>query len=315
MRTPFAPEHDALRDSVRRLVDGPLAGMADAAEQGEAVHLDALRRCEELGLFELGDVLAEVAACEELGRLRSGGMVALLLDAMLVRDLDIASPDGPVAVVRGATAVAFDTGLSGTLPFVVGGVLARRCLLLDQGVVLDCDRGWQMAAVTAPHAFRGGAVAAVTLRGAPAQPIEVPADALGRHELREAAAAVGAARAAFDGAAAYAKEREAFGRPIARFQVNRHGLAETATHITAAQALVHDTAWQWAAGDTVDPAAARLYAARVAVAAADRMLQLHGGYGYTSAFDAQRAWRDARALLVTLPALRTRLADPQGTSP
>ena len=315
MRTPFAPEHDALRDSVRRLVDGPLAALADAAEHGEAVHREVLHRCDELGLFALGDVLAEVAACEELGRLRSGGLVALLLDAMLADDLGVTDPDGPVTIVRDATAVTADDGVSGVLPFVVGGLLARRCLLPDLGLLLDCDEGWQAVAVAAPHALRGGAVAAVTLDGAPAKPVDVPPDALRRYELREAAAAVGAARAAFDGAAAYAQQREAFGRPIARFQVNRHALAETATHITAAEALVHDTAWRWANGDTVDLAAARLYSARVAVAAADRMLQLHGGYGYTTAFDAQRAWRDARALLPTLPALRTRLADYQGSGP
>jgi alkylation response protein AidB-like acyl-CoA dehydrogenase len=103
MRTPFASEHDALRDSVRRLVDGPLAALADGAERGDSVHAEALRRCEDLGLLELGDVLAEVAACEELGRLRSGGLVALVLDAMLLADLGIA--DGPVAVVRDSTGV------------------------------------------------------------------------------------------------------------------------------------------------------------------------------------------------------------------
>ena len=314
MRTPFAPEHDALRDSVRRLVDGPLAALAEAAERGEGVHLDALRRCDELGLLALDDVLAEVAACEELGRLRSGGLVALLLDAMLAEDLGVKDAEGPVAIVHDARTVTVGDGLSCELPFVVGGLLARRCVLLDQGLLLHCDQGWHADAVAAPHALRGGAVAAVRLDGAPAKPVDVAPAAIRRHELREAAAAVGAARAAFDGAAAYAQQREAFGRPIARFQVNRHALAEIATYVTAAHALVHDTAWRWVRGDTVDPAAARLYSARVAVAAADRSLQLHGGYGYTTAFDAQRAWRDARALLPNLPALRPRLADHQGTA-
>jgi alkylation response protein AidB-like acyl-CoA dehydrogenase len=313
MRTPFASEHDALRNSVQRLVDGPLVALAEAAERGDPVHAEVLRRCEELGLFELDDVLAEVAACEALGRLRSGGLVTLVLDAMLLAELGVA--DGAGAVVRDAPGLVSDEGgCSGVLAFVVGGVLARRCLLLDRGLLLDCEQGWQAQAVVAPHALRGGAVASVTLDGVPAEPFEVPAAAVHRSELREAAAAVGAAHAAFDAAAAYAQQREAFGRPIARFQVNRHALAEMATHITAAEALVLDTAWQWASGDAADPAAARLYAARTAVAAADRALQLHGGYGYTTAFDAQRAWRDARALLPTLPALRMRLVDNQGTA-
>jgi alkylation response protein AidB-like acyl-CoA dehydrogenase len=319
MRTPFAPEHDALRDSVRRLVQGPLAALAQAAEQGDSVHADTVRRCDELGLFGLGDVLAEVAACEQLGRLRSGGLVALVLNLMLATDLGLAAdPEAIVAVVPDAQVVKGHDDVSGDLPFVVGGVMARRCVLIDSQLVASSEHGWEAIPLLAPHSLRGGAVAAVTLRGAPTQPIDVPAAAVLRHELRQAAAAVGAAHGAFDSAAAYAGQREAFGRPIARFQVNRHALAEVATHVTAAEALVHDTAWTWAHGtpaDATDPAAAKLYAATTAIAAADRAVQLHGGYGYTTAYDAQRAWRDARALVPGLAPLRARLIQQGESTP
>ncbi len=70
---------------------------------------------------------------------------------------------------------------------------------------------------------------------------------------------------------------------------------------------MHDTAETLARDGSGDTAAARLYAGRVAVAVADRVLQLHGGYGYTTDFDAERAWRDAHALSLGDLTLRARL--------
>lgn len=314
MRTPFAPEHQALRDSVRRLAEDALADAAATAEGGALPHAAAAQQCGDLGLFGLDDVLAEVAACEELGRVRSGGLVFVLLDTMLAADLGLDVTDGLVAVARGVRLRPANGGVDGDIPFLVGGLVAARCVVVDSGVLVRCGGpGWAAQPVADAHAFRGGAVAAVQLQGVAAEPLTVPPHVLARAELREAAAAVGAASRSFDDAAAYAQQREAFGRPIARFQVNRHGLAETATHLQAAQALVYDTAWRWSTGDRADPAAARLYAGQVALAAADRALQLHGGYGYTTAFDAQRAWRDARALHIGAGALHRRLEHPRGS--
>jgi alkylation response protein AidB-like acyl-CoA dehydrogenase len=301
----FAEEHEALRATVRRLVSERLAPLAEAAEHGAAVHIEALELAADLR--ELPDVLADVVVAEELGRMRSGGLVAVLLDAALLADVGC---DGPGAVARdGEVRVSGDVA-DGELSTVVGGAVASRLLVLDAGVVVELDERCEVRPAVAPHALRGGAVADVSVRAAPCRDVAATTEARGRAELREAAAAVAGAWQTFDDAHAYAGQRAAFGRPIGAFQVNRHAIAEMATWLTAAEALVHDTAWAMASGGgapAVDTAAARLVAGRTARHVADRCLQLHGGYGYTMDFDVQRAWRDARALVTGDAERRTRL--------
>jgi hypothetical protein len=188
--------------------------------------------------------------------------------------------------------------VSGRLPFLVAGQIARHCLAPSAGIVISAASGWVATPVTAVHALRGAALADVALDGAPAAPVDVSPDLLRRNELRAAAAAVAGAWVTFDDARRYAGERLAFGRPIAKFQVNRHALVELATWLTAAEALVHDTAFELASGRVADTATARLVAGRTARRVADVAVQLHGGYGYTSEFDVSRAWRDTRALAI-----------------
>ncbi len=307
---PFAEEHDVLRDSVRRLVDAELAPLAAVAERDECPPPAAFDRCRDL--FGIDDVLAAVVVAEELGRLRSAGLVAALLaqDAAAALGVPI---DEPVAVAGRAALTVEGTTVSGRLPLLVAGQVARRCYVWDAGVVVESGPSWTVAAVRAPHGLRGAGLADVDLDDAPVLPLNAApaarARAAGRAVLLEAAATVAAAWRTWDDARRYAGEREAFGRPIGRFQINRHRLAEGATTLTAARALVHDTAAA-AAGDgdgDVDATAARLYAGRVAAAVADTCLQLHGGYGYTTDFDAERAWRDAHALRVGDDARRVRL--------
>ena len=301
--TPFTSEHEALRDVVRRLVDGPLAEVAQVAETGVTDIDAALQQCASLGLFELDDILAQTVVAQELGRLRSGGLVARLLAAMTTAPLGL----DDTAVVREAHVSVDHTGTNGVLPFVVGGQTAQRCLLLERAVVLDLD-GAIVEPAERAHAWRGAAAARITLDGAPTQPLDLPPSVAAHAELHEAAAAVGTSQRTFEEATTYAQQREAFGRPIGRFQVNRHGLADAATKITAAESLVHDVAWALSRGDAADTAAARLYAGRLANEVADHAVQLHGGSGYTTAFDASRAWRDAHALRAGDDERRRRLA-------
>lgn len=301
---PYTTEHEALRDSVRRVVEGPLAQAAEDAEAGAATHEEALRRCDELGVVDLDDVLAEVVVAQELGRLASAGLVAVLLDAMFTTSLSL--PPLTTAVARDATVTVTPNGAQASMPFVAGGQFARQCVVLDQHVVVELD-GAEISPLARPLALRGSAPATIAFSDAGYSKVEVPRRAVRRAELREAAAAVGAAWRTWTEGRTYAQQREAFGRPIAKFQVNRHALAETATKITAAEALVDDAAAAMAGDDDVDPGAARLFAGRVAVEVADRALQLHGGYGYTTEFDVERAWRDARALRAGDLTLRARL--------
>jgi alkylation response protein AidB-like acyl-CoA dehydrogenase len=111
-----------------------------------------------------------------------------------------------------------------------------------------------------------------------------------------AAQAVGIAQAALDVATGYAKERNAFGRPIGGFQAIQQKLADMQTEIEAARALVWRAARLKEAGrpHTVEGAQAKLFASRVARHWTGEAIQVLGGYGYTKEFPAERYYRDAK---------------------
>ena len=115
-----------------------------------------------------------------------------------------------------------------------------------------------------------------------------------------AAGAVAGAERALEMAMKYAGEREAFGRPIGRFQVIRHKLAQMATEIEAARALVYTCAWRWENGEypVKEISMAKLFASEVACRVADEALQIHGGAGYMLEYPVQRSWRDSRLLRI-----------------
>ncbi len=111
-----------------------------------------------------------------------------------------------------------------------------------------------------------------------------------------AAGSVASAQLVFDKTLRYAREREAFGRPIGKFQVMRHRFAEMATKIELARNMVYTTAWRFQNGEypVREISMAKLNAARIAVEVADDCLQIHGGAGYMREYGIERAWRDLR---------------------
>jgi butyryl-CoA dehydrogenase len=111
-----------------------------------------------------------------------------------------------------------------------------------------------------------------------------------------AAQAVGIAQAALDVAAAYAQERQAFGRPIGGFGAIQQKLADMQTEIEAARALVWRAARLKEAGrpHSVEGAQAKLFASRVARQWTGEAIQVLGGYGYTKEFPVERYYRDAK---------------------
>jgi alkylation response protein AidB-like acyl-CoA dehydrogenase len=111
-----------------------------------------------------------------------------------------------------------------------------------------------------------------------------------------AAQAVGIAQAALELATAYAKERTAFGGPIARLGAIQQKLADMQTEIEAARALVWRAARLKQAGlpHTVEGAQAKLFASAVARRQTGEAIQVLGGYGYTREFPAERYYRDAK---------------------
>lgn len=111
-----------------------------------------------------------------------------------------------------------------------------------------------------------------------------------------AAMAVGLAQGALDLAVRYAKERQAFGRPIGQFQGIRAMLADLATEIEAARLLTLRAAYGKDRGRPVmrEASMAKVFASEVAVRSATKAVQVHGGYGYTREFPVERFYRDAK---------------------
>ncbi len=111
-----------------------------------------------------------------------------------------------------------------------------------------------------------------------------------------AAQAVGIAQAAYDVAREYAKERHAFGRPIADFQAIQHKLADMSTEIDAARLLTYRAAWlkQNDRPHTEAGAKAKLFASEMARRQTGEAIQILGGYGYTKEFPVERYYRDAK---------------------
>ena len=111
-----------------------------------------------------------------------------------------------------------------------------------------------------------------------------------------AAQALGIARAAYEKAVAYSKERKAFGSLLAEKQAIQFKLADMATQIDAARLLIWRAAWMKDRGErhTEQSAIAKLYASEMATRVTHQALQVFGGYGYSQEYDMERHYRDAR---------------------
>jgi butyryl-CoA dehydrogenase len=111
-----------------------------------------------------------------------------------------------------------------------------------------------------------------------------------------AAQATGIAQGALDEALAYAKQRQAFGHPIADFQAIQFMLADMATEIDAARLLVRKAAWKQDMGArfSMEASIAKLFASELATRATHKAIQIHGGYGYSAEYPVERMYRDAR---------------------
>ncbi len=115
-----------------------------------------------------------------------------------------------------------------------------------------------------------------------------------------AAMGLGLAQGALDEAASYAKTRNAFGGPIARFGQIQQKIADMATEIEAARLLVYRAAALKDAGRdfSLTAAQAKLKTGRLAVRASEEAVQIHGGYGYMEEYPVCRFYRDAKILTI-----------------
>jgi alkylation response protein AidB-like acyl-CoA dehydrogenase len=111
-----------------------------------------------------------------------------------------------------------------------------------------------------------------------------------------AALSLGIAKGAYECSVQYAREREQFGQPILNFQAIGFKLADLVTKIQAAELLTRKAAHLKNSGErcTTVAAMAKYYASEVAVLAGNEAVQIHGGYGYTKDFPAEKYYRDSK---------------------
>ncbi len=158
------------------------------------------------------------------------------------------------------------------------------------------DKLGQHASDTAQIALEDCRVPAENLIGEEGQGYKIALSGLEGGRIGIASQCVGMARAAFEAALHYAKEREAFGEPIFNHQALQFRLSDMATQIEAARQLILHAASMRDAGLPClkEAAMAKLFASEMSERVCSDAIQIHGGYGYVSDFPVERIYRDVR---------------------
>ncbi|MGC8507780.1 MAG: acyl-CoA dehydrogenase family protein, partial [Thiomonas sp.] len=247
--------------------------------------LEPLARGQMIGAFALTEPQAGSDAANLRTTARRDGD-AYVLDG--VKQFITSGKNGQVAIVLAATDRA--AGKHGISAFIVptdtpGYVVER----------LE-DKAGQTASDTAQIRFDGCRIPAENRIGAEGQGYKIALSGLEGGRIGIAAQAVGMARAAFDAALRYARERTAFGQPLFAHQAVQFRLADMAMQIEAARQLLWHAASLKDAGQPClkEAAMAKLLASEMAERVCSAAMQIHGGYGYVADFPVERIWRDAR---------------------
>lgn len=130
--------------------------------------------------------------------------------------------------------------------------------------------------------------------------LSIALEGLDYGRLGISAVSLGIHRASFDSMVKYSQEREQFGKPIASFQLIQEMIADVATNLEAGDLLFKKAIEKLENGEnfTKEAAIAKLFTSESAIKAADRCVQVHGGYGYSNEFPAERFYRDSRVLTI-----------------
>ncbi len=259
--------------------------MRYGSEQQKRQWLTPLARGEMLGAFCLTEphVGSDASALRTTAR-RDGG--EYVIDG--VKQFITSGKNGQVAIVIAVTDKA--AGKRGMSAFIVptdapGYVVAR----------LE-DKLGQHSSDTAQINFDGCRIPAANLIGAEGEGYKIALGALEGGRIGIAAQSVGMARAAFEFALQYSKERESFGQPIFNHQAVGFRLADCATQIEAARQLIWHAASLRDAGRPClkEAAMAKLFASEMAERVCSAAIQTLGGYGVVNDFPVERIYRDVR---------------------
>ena len=244
-----------------------------------------------------GDLLGAYCLSEP-----QGGSDAAALTTRAVRDGDDWVVTGTKAwITHGGHADFYDVFCRTAGP----GASGISCLLADAdtpGLIPQAPER-TMGLRSSPPAqvvFDGARVRSDRLIGAEGAGFRIAMQALDAGRLGIAACAVGLAQAALDHAAGYAREREQFGRPIAEFQGIAFLLADMATQVSAARALLLSAARLKDLGRpfSVEAAKAKLFATDMAMRVTTDAVQVLGGYGYVADHPVERWFREAKVLQI-----------------
>ena len=264
--------------------------MAFANEAQKAQWLAPLASGEMLGAFCLTEphVGSDASALRTTARRETAadGRVSYVIDG--VKQFITSGKHADVAIVMAVTDKA--AGKRGISAFMVPTATpGYRVARLE-------DKVGQHASDTAQIAFEGCRVAAENLLGEEGQGYKIALSGLEGGRIGIASQSLGMARAAFEAALRYAKEREAFGVPIFEHQAVQFRLADMATSLEAARQLILHAAALKDAGQPClkEAAMAKLFASEMAERVCSDAIQIHGGYGYVSDFPVERIWRDVR---------------------
>jgi butyryl-CoA dehydrogenase len=259
--------------------------MAYASEEQKQRFLKPLARGDMLGAF----CLTEPHVGSEAGGLKTTAVREgdhYVLNG--VKQFITSGKHGDVAIVMAVTDKA--AGKKGISAFVVptdtpGYTVAR----------LE-DKMGQHSSDTAQILFEDCRVPVANRLGEEGMGLRIALSGLEGGRIGIAAQSLGMARAAFEAALAYSKERVAFGQPIFNHQAVQFRLADMATQIEVARQMIHHAASLKDAGVPClkEAAMAKLFASEMAERVCSDAIQIHGGYGYVSDFPVERIYRDVR---------------------
>lgn len=264
--------------------------MAWGNDAQKAQWLVPLAQGQMLGAFCLTEPQAgsDASSLRTTARLESGpdGAPTYVIDG--VKQFITSGQHADVAIVMAVTdAAAGKRGISAFIvPTDTPGYIVER---------LESKTG-QRASDTAQIRFDGCRIPASHRLADEGEGYKIALSGLEGGRIGIAAQSLGMARAAFEAALRYAKEREAFGAPIFEHQAVQFRLADMATQIEAARQLIMHAASLKDAGVPclTQAAMAKLFASEMAERVCSDAIQIHGGYGYVNDFPVERIWRDVR---------------------